>query len=250
MYLLLLFCWKQGVASQQTAGEGAGVFGRFRFLNQRASSQGEDSLSCHTIDLRTSTIKVDADENDLRFCFRIISPIKTFTLQVTALLVFSCWTLCSACFRYFRNKWITFSLYIFFSYFFDTGMPQVWTVFAFFMAGRIRGWSKGLDPENYWSYCITTKFTIPTAGLVQSLLMHHITSLCLPFWLKPKDRFIKLHAPTLANDVINKVIMLGCLVWLHFTVFYMYMHMFNLLIIQDTVLILSFWVHLISAIVQ
>src|SRR6185312_869689 len=89
VYLILLFCWKQGVASQQTAGEGAGVFGRFRFLNQRASSQGEDSLSCHTIDLRTSTIKVDADENDLRFCFRIISPIKTFTLQVTALLVFS-----------------------------------------------------------------------------------------------------------------------------------------------------------------
>jgi Arf-GAP/coiled-coil/ANK repeat/PH domain-containing protein len=90
MYLFLLFSWKQGVASQQTAGEGAGVFGRFRFLNQRASSQGEDSLSCHTIDLRTSTIKIDADENDLRFCFRIISPVKTFTLQVTALLVLRC----------------------------------------------------------------------------------------------------------------------------------------------------------------
>ncbi|KAG0533962.1 hypothetical protein BDA96_04G237600 [Sorghum bicolor] len=71
----------QGVSSQQTASEGAGVFGRFRFLNQRASSQGEDSLSCHKIDLRTSTIKVDADENDLRFCFRIISPVKTYTLQ-------------------------------------------------------------------------------------------------------------------------------------------------------------------------
>ncbi|XP_062222685.1 ADP-ribosylation factor GTPase-activating protein AGD2-like [Phragmites australis] len=71
----------QGVASQQTAGEGAGVFGRFRFLNQRASSPGENSLSSHTIDLRTSTIKIDADENDLRFCFRIISPIKTYTLQ-------------------------------------------------------------------------------------------------------------------------------------------------------------------------
>ncbi|KAF8692914.1 hypothetical protein HU200_039272 [Digitaria exilis] len=71
----------QGVASQQTAGEGVGVFGRFRFLNQRVSSQGEDSLSCHKIDLRTSTIKIDADENDLRFCFRIISPMKTFTLQ-------------------------------------------------------------------------------------------------------------------------------------------------------------------------
>ncbi|KAL6634790.1 hypothetical protein ACP70R_027461 [Stipagrostis hirtigluma subsp. patula] len=71
----------QGVASQQAAGVGAGVFGVFRFLNQRASSQAEDSLSCHTIDLRTSTIKIDADENDLRFCFRVISPIKTYTLQ-------------------------------------------------------------------------------------------------------------------------------------------------------------------------
>jgi len=39
--------------------------------------------------------------------------------------------------------------------------------------------------------------------------MHHITSLCLPFWLKTKDKFVKLHAPTLDNDVINKVIMLG-----------------------------------------
>jgi len=83
MYLFLLFSWKQGVSSQQTASEGAGVFGRFRFLNQRASSQGEDSLSCHRIDLRTSTIKIDAEENDLRFCFRIISPVKTYTLQVT-----------------------------------------------------------------------------------------------------------------------------------------------------------------------
>ena len=84
MYLFLLFSWKQGVSSQQTAGEGTGVFGRFRFLNQRVSSQGEDSLSCHKIDLRTSTIKIDAEENDLRFCFRIISPVKTYTLQVIA----------------------------------------------------------------------------------------------------------------------------------------------------------------------
>ncbi|AQK53788.1 ADP-ribosylation factor GTPase-activating protein AGD2 [Zea mays] len=70
----------QGVSSQQTT-EGTGVFGRFRFLNQRVSSQSEDSLSCHRIDLRTSTIKIDADENDLRFCFRIISPVKAYTLQ-------------------------------------------------------------------------------------------------------------------------------------------------------------------------
>lgn len=71
------------MSSQQTT-EGTGVFGRFRFLNQRVSSQSEDSLSCHRIDLRTSTIKIDADENDLRFCFRIISPVKAYTLQVTA----------------------------------------------------------------------------------------------------------------------------------------------------------------------
>ncbi|VAI58754.1 unnamed protein product [Triticum turgidum subsp. durum] len=70
----------QGVASQQTA-EPAGVFSRFRFLNQKASSQGDDSLSCRTINLRTSTIKMDAEENDLRFCFRVITPMKAYTLQ-------------------------------------------------------------------------------------------------------------------------------------------------------------------------
>ncbi|VAI58753.1 unnamed protein product [Triticum turgidum subsp. durum] len=71
---------EQGVASQQTA-EPAGVFSRFRFLNQKASSQGDDSLSCRTINLRTSTIKMDAEENDLRFCFRVITPMKAYTLQ-------------------------------------------------------------------------------------------------------------------------------------------------------------------------
>uniref|UniRef100_A0A0D9VIM2 Uncharacterized protein n=1 Tax=Leersia perrieri TaxID=77586 RepID=A0A0D9VIM2_9ORYZ len=72
---------QSGAASQQTAGEGTGVFSRFRFLNQKASTQSDNSLSCRTIDLRTSTIKIDAEENDLRFCFRIISPIKAYTLQ-------------------------------------------------------------------------------------------------------------------------------------------------------------------------
>lgn len=169
MYLFLIFSWKQGVASQQTAGEGAGVFGRFRFLNQRASSQGEDSISCHTIDLRTSTIKIDADENDLRFCFRIISPIKTFMLQVTALLVLRLWTFFVLCMFLVFQKQLNSTFYDIFSYFFDIQMRQIWMIFILFMAGGISGWSKGLDPENYWSYCITTKLTIPTAGLVQSL---------------------------------------------------------------------------------
>ena len=43
---------------------------------------GEESLGCSTVDLRTSTIKIDAEDTDLRLCFRIISPIKTYTLQV------------------------------------------------------------------------------------------------------------------------------------------------------------------------
>lgn len=34
-----------------------------------------------TLNLLTSTIKVDAEQLDLRFCFRIISPTKVYTLQ-------------------------------------------------------------------------------------------------------------------------------------------------------------------------
>ncbi|KAK1390275.1 ADP-ribosylation factor GTPase-activating protein AGD4-like [Heracleum sosnowskyi] len=56
------------------------VFGRFRTKHQRSSSNGEESLGLRTVDLRTSTIKLDADDTDLRLCFRIISPSKTHTL--------------------------------------------------------------------------------------------------------------------------------------------------------------------------
>ncbi|KAG6500054.1 hypothetical protein ZIOFF_039868 [Zingiber officinale] len=42
--------------------------------------EGDDNLF-HTVDLRTSTIKIDAEQIDLRFCFRIISPVKSFILQ-------------------------------------------------------------------------------------------------------------------------------------------------------------------------
>ncbi|OAY39121.1 ADP-ribosylation factor GTPase-activating protein AGD4 isoform X2 [Manihot esculenta] len=58
-----------------------GVFARFRSRHNRASSIGEGSLGCHIIDLRTSTIKMDAEDTDLRLCFRIISPLKMYTLQ-------------------------------------------------------------------------------------------------------------------------------------------------------------------------
>ncbi|KAL8534833.1 hypothetical protein ACS0TY_010748 [Phlomoides rotata] len=57
------------------------VFARFRSRHSRGSSLGEENLGCSTVDLRTSTIKIDAEDTDLRLCFRIISPIKTYTLQ-------------------------------------------------------------------------------------------------------------------------------------------------------------------------
>ncbi|VFQ99310.1 unnamed protein product [Cuscuta campestris] len=57
------------------------VFSRFRARYQKSSSHGEESLGFHAVDLRTSIIKVDAEDTDLRLCFRIISPSKTYTLQ-------------------------------------------------------------------------------------------------------------------------------------------------------------------------
>ncbi|CAH1414769.1 unnamed protein product [Lactuca virosa] len=57
------------------------VFGRFRSRHTRAASHDDENLSCHTVDLRTSIIKLDAEDSDLRLCFRIISPLKAYTLQ-------------------------------------------------------------------------------------------------------------------------------------------------------------------------
>ncbi|XP_014493939.1 ADP-ribosylation factor GTPase-activating protein AGD2 isoform X3 [Vigna radiata var. radiata] len=59
----------------------SGMFGRFRLKHNRAASMNDDILGCYTIDLCTSTIKMDAEDTDLRLCFRIISPSKTLTLQ-------------------------------------------------------------------------------------------------------------------------------------------------------------------------
>ncbi|KAL4279954.1 hypothetical protein GQ457_03G011120 [Hibiscus cannabinus] len=56
----------------------SGVFARFR---SKYKSPTNENLGCHTVDLRTSTIKMDAEDTDLRLCFRIISPFKTYTFQ-------------------------------------------------------------------------------------------------------------------------------------------------------------------------
>ncbi|GMJ13393.1 VAN3-like protein2, ARF-GAP domain 2 [Hibiscus trionum] len=54
------------------------VFARFR---SKYKSPSQENLGCHTVDLHTSTIKMDAEDTDLRLCFRIISPLKTYTFQ-------------------------------------------------------------------------------------------------------------------------------------------------------------------------
>ncbi|XP_042403238.1 ADP-ribosylation factor GTPase-activating protein AGD2-like isoform X1 [Zingiber officinale] len=52
----------------------------YYYIDKWNKQQGDDNLF-HTVDLRTSTIKIDAEQIDLRFCFRIISPVKSFILQ-------------------------------------------------------------------------------------------------------------------------------------------------------------------------
>ncbi|XP_010277334.1 PREDICTED: ADP-ribosylation factor GTPase-activating protein AGD4-like isoform X3 [Nelumbo nucifera] len=73
-----------GSQSHQSTGisdHGSSVFSRFRARHNKTAPLGEENLGCRTIDLRTSTIKIDAEHTDLRLCFRIISPSKTYTLQ-------------------------------------------------------------------------------------------------------------------------------------------------------------------------
>jgi Arf-GAP/coiled-coil/ANK repeat/PH domain-containing protein len=72
----------------RSAETNTGMFGRFRSRHNRAASLSEEILSCRTVDLQTSTIKMDAEDMDLRLCFRIISPLKTYILQVINRLAF------------------------------------------------------------------------------------------------------------------------------------------------------------------
>jgi Arf-GAP/coiled-coil/ANK repeat/PH domain-containing protein len=57
-----------------------GLLGRL-LSSHHGTPQDEKTGTHHTVNLLTSTIKVDAEQTDLRFCFRIISPLKIYTLQ-------------------------------------------------------------------------------------------------------------------------------------------------------------------------
>ncbi|XP_019427244.1 PREDICTED: ADP-ribosylation factor GTPase-activating protein AGD3-like isoform X3 [Lupinus angustifolius] len=59
----------------------SGLLSRWLSSHYHGGVHDEKSVAHHTVNLLTSTIKVDADQSDLRFCFRIISPTKNYTLQ-------------------------------------------------------------------------------------------------------------------------------------------------------------------------
>ncbi|GAU38121.1 hypothetical protein TSUD_318080, partial [Trifolium subterraneum] len=59
----------------------AGILSRLLSSQYHGVVPDEKSVARHTVNLLTSTIKVDAEQSDLRFCFRIISPSKMYTLQ-------------------------------------------------------------------------------------------------------------------------------------------------------------------------
>ncbi|XP_073291392.1 ADP-ribosylation factor GTPase-activating protein AGD1-like isoform X2 [Primulina huaijiensis] len=60
---------------------GSGLLSRWLSSHYHGGVHDEKSVARHTVNLLTSTIKVDAEQSELRFCFRIISPTKNYTLQ-------------------------------------------------------------------------------------------------------------------------------------------------------------------------
>ncbi|KAF3430911.1 hypothetical protein FNV43_RR25641 [Rhamnella rubrinervis] len=75
------------LTGQRNSSElGSGLLSRWRSSHYHGGVHDEKSVARHTVNLLTSTIKVDADQSDLRFCFRIISPTKNYTLQAESAL--------------------------------------------------------------------------------------------------------------------------------------------------------------------
>ncbi|GMP57450.1 hypothetical protein CsSME_00021544 [Camellia sinensis var. sinensis] len=85
-------CSKPSGSGSQLSGQrnsselGSGLLSRWLSSHYHGGVHDEKSVAHHTVNLLTSTIKVDADQSDLRFCFRIISPTKNYTLQAESAL--------------------------------------------------------------------------------------------------------------------------------------------------------------------
>ncbi|XP_027360317.1 ADP-ribosylation factor GTPase-activating protein AGD1-like [Abrus precatorius] len=63
------------------ADNSAGILSRLLSSHNHGVVPDEKSVARHIVNLLISTIKIDAEQSDLRFCFRIISPTKSYTLQ-------------------------------------------------------------------------------------------------------------------------------------------------------------------------
>lgn len=85
-------CSKPSSSGTRSSGQrnsselGSGLLGRWLSSHYHGGVHDEKSVAHHTVNLLTATIKVDADQSDLRFCFRIISPTKNYTLQAESAL--------------------------------------------------------------------------------------------------------------------------------------------------------------------
>ncbi|CAI0463713.1 unnamed protein product [Linum tenue] len=85
-------CSKPSGSGSQLTGQrnsselGSGLLSRWLSSHHHGGVHDEKSVAHNTVNLLTSTIKVDADQSDLRFCFRIISPTKNYTLQAENVL--------------------------------------------------------------------------------------------------------------------------------------------------------------------
>ncbi|KAK1572309.1 hypothetical protein Q3G72_030516 [Acer saccharum] len=85
-------CSKPSGSGSQLSGQrnsselGSGLLSRWLSTHYHGGVHDEKAVAHHTVNLLTSTIKVDADQSDLRFCFRIISPTKNYTLQAESAL--------------------------------------------------------------------------------------------------------------------------------------------------------------------
>ncbi|KAL4329811.1 hypothetical protein AHAS_Ahas13G0337400 [Arachis hypogaea] len=82
---------KEGSSSQHSGQRnsselGSGLLSRWLSSYHHGGVHDEKSVAHHTVNLFISTIKVDVDQLDLRFCFRIISPTKNYTLQAESAL--------------------------------------------------------------------------------------------------------------------------------------------------------------------
>ncbi|KAJ4839767.1 ADP-ribosylation factor GTPase-activating protein agd1 [Turnera subulata] len=86
-YYRKAFSWTSAGGSQSAvqrtgpAESSPGLLSRWLSNHYHGGVNDDKTVARHTVNLLTSTIKVDADQTDLRFCFRIISPMKIYTLQ-------------------------------------------------------------------------------------------------------------------------------------------------------------------------